>query len=286
MKTSDSQFSKPQFSDLQFSNSPFWVSEFAAELIRSLNQPDFGQKLFQILKANLTFDSFVIMLYTNESAPEILHDEIKEKNDVFYDIYLGGAFLISPIYSAYKRGDYGFFPIREIVPDDFYNSEYYLSYYSKSGLQDQLIMISQINETKAVAISIGLLSGEFSQDDITMTRQLYPIINAAVNKQWSTLTKQNNDLSNQLQRAFDLFASSVLTERERTVIQKLMQGHSSKSAAKILGISVDTERSYRKSAYGKLNINSQSELFNLLFSCLGYADNELDCDPLVLFLNQ
>lgn len=259
------------------------VKDMIIESINHLGQSSFMPNLAAQLRQLVSCDSLVMMLYSDHALPDVIHDEIKERSDrAFKDIYLKGAYLLSPLYIAHRQRNYGFFNFDELVPEGFYLSEYYLSYYSKCGLTDQLILLIKVNEQQTLAVSLGLLSGQYSPAQQKVLADFSDIIQAIICKHWQfQKQKQVASLENQLQRTFDLFASSVLTQREQAVVQTLMQGHSSKSAAKVLNISVDTERSYRKSAYGKLNISSQSELFNLLFSCLSYADQCTDQDPLI-----
>jgi len=261
------------------------VNEITLVAINNIGEQDFFPQLAQHIRALICCDSLVMMLYSDHALPDIIHDEIKEVSyRAFKDIYLQGAYLLSPLYVAHRQANYGCFVFDELIPDGFYLSEYYLSYYSKCGLTDQLIMLVKINDRQTLAISLGLLAKKYSVKQQQLLRQFAPILSATVAKHWQLQQQAPKpNLQNQLQQCFDLFASSVLTQREQAVVQTLMQGHSSKSAAKVLNISVDTERSYRKSVYAKLEISSQSELFNLFFSCLRYAQQSIEQDPL-LFL--
>ncbi len=50
-----------------------------------------------------------------------------------------------------------------------------------------------------------------------------------------------------------------LTEREMEVLQALADGHSYKTAARALGLSIDTIRFHVRGIYGKLHVHSKSE---------------------------
>jgi DNA-binding NarL/FixJ family response regulator len=52
---------------------------------------------------------------------------------------------------------------------------------------------------------------------------------------------------------------SVLTARERTVLTQLARGLLYEDIGKILGVSVNTVRSYIRAIYGKLEVNSRTE---------------------------
>lgn len=264
------------------------VNDIIAVIIDNIGDSNFIPILAQQLRKVVNCDSLVVMQYSDQTLPDVIHDEIRELSyRAFKDIYLKGAYLLSPLYIGHRQRRYGAFSFAELIPEGFYQSEYYLGYYSKCGLTDQLIFLIKLDDEQTLAISLGLLSGQYTKEQQRLFTNLTTLINALVNKHWQL--KQlapEQTLQSQLQQCFDLFASSVLTKREQAVVQTLMQGHSSKSAAKALNISVDTERSYRKSAYAKLEVSSQSELFNLFFSCLNYADQSVGKDPLLLLSNK
>jgi DNA-binding NarL/FixJ family response regulator len=54
-------------------------------------------------------------------------------------------------------------------------------------------------------------------------------------------------------------AASALTPRERELLQLLAGGHSYKTAAKELGLAIDTVRFHIRSIYDKLHVHSKSE---------------------------
>lgn len=58
---------------------------------------------------------------------------------------------------------------------------------------------------------------------------------------------------------------SVLTARELDVVRLILSGHSNKEAAAKLALSAETVKVHRRNVYRKLDVNSQSELFSLLF---------------------
>ncbi|HME74396.1 MAG TPA: LuxR C-terminal-related transcriptional regulator [Mycobacterium sp.] len=55
-----------------------------------------------------------------------------------------------------------------------------------------------------------------------------------------------------------------LTEGERRVVYLFADGHTDKSAAKALGISVNTVGTHLRSAYSKLGVQSRVQLVNAL----------------------
>jgi DNA-binding NarL/FixJ family response regulator len=55
-------------------------------------------------------------------------------------------------------------------------------------------------------------------------------------------------------------SESVLTTRERSVVQLIAEGHSNKEVAQLLGLNLKTVESHRASAMRKINVNSTATL--------------------------
>ena len=64
------------------------------------------------------------------------------------------------------------------------------------------------------------------------------------------------------------FGTSRLSEREAEVPQLILQGHSSKVIARMLGNSPETVKVFRKQLYQRCGISSQAELFALMLPLL------------------
>ena len=86
------------------------------------------------------------------------------------------------------------------------------------------------------------------------------------------------DIRVQLHKALESFGRSLLTERESQVISLVLHGHTTRTLAEKLSISVETVKLHRKHAYAKLEISSQAELFYLfldsLMSAKGYTGGD------------
>jgi DNA-binding NarL/FixJ family response regulator len=60
--------------------------------------------------------------------------------------------------------------------------------------------------------------------------------------------------------------TELLSSREQEVVELILKGRSYKMVADDLGISINTVRTYIKSIYKKLNVNSNVELANIYLS--------------------
>lgn len=55
----------------------------------------------------------------------------------------------------------------------------------------------------------------------------------------------------------------ILSDQENTLTQLILQGYTESTISELMNITVNTQKSYRKSIYSKLNIHSKRELFEL-----------------------
>jgi DNA-binding CsgD family transcriptional regulator len=173
--------------------------------------------------------------------------------------------------------------LREIAPDRFYHSEYYRSYYRRTGLSEEIGFLVALPDDMMLVISLmrAGTSACFSDRDMNKLRVVEPIVHAAAGNHWRNLGREHDALvrggapfpsfGSHVASAFENFGQSVLTKRERDVVRLVLRGHSSESIARQFDISTGTVKIHRKNIHAKLGISSQSELFSLFISYLSGA---------------
>jgi DNA-binding CsgD family transcriptional regulator len=77
------------------------------------------------------------------------------------------------------------------------------------------------------------------------------------------------------------FGTSRLSEREAEVARLILQGHSSKVIARMLGNSPETIKVFRKRIHTKLGLATSAELFSLFLAALCAAPHGSTDDPLI-----
>ena len=77
------------------------------------------------------------------------------------------------------------------------------------------------------------------------------------------------------------FGTSRLSEREAEVARLILQGHSSKAIARMLGNSPETVKVFRKRIHSKLGLATSAELFSLFLAALCAAPHGSTDDPLI-----
>ncbi|MEX5669480.1 LuxR family transcriptional regulator, partial [Pseudomonas neuropathica] len=74
------------------------------------------------------------------------------------DRYFSGGYLLDPFCLAVEQGlAEGFYHLEEIAPDNFFESEYYKTYYLKAGSsEDSFYIVDTVNDSQ---ISVSLFQG-------------------------------------------------------------------------------------------------------------------------------
>ncbi|MEP5764327.1 MAG: LuxR C-terminal-related transcriptional regulator [Halieaceae bacterium] len=255
--------------------------------IAALGSADFGHALLAFVRAVVDFNSAVLMAYPDDAKLLVLHDELDASDRLPFDgPYRNGLYLLSPLYIESHAGRRGYFHISEIAPEGFTDSEYYELYYSTNGCIDQVAFLVESGNGTPVALSLerteqlptfsdaekAKLAGLTSLVDTLIRQQHWP--DAQIDTPVAPL-----DMHAHMQQVMSLFGSSTLTPRERDVVRLILRGYPSKSVARELDISTQTEQVHRKNIYQKLGISSHSELFTLFFDAI--AQPTVDADPLL-----
>jgi DNA-binding CsgD family transcriptional regulator len=212
------------------------------------------------------------------------HTTMKEKKAI--EIYLDLSYILDPFYIRFKekRGD-EVINIKDLAPDGFKKSEYYQKFYKAMGLDDECGIMVHISDTAALFFSFGV-SGKGRHMESSRLAALLPLLNSLVRRHWTTLTPErpggSGRLASQLESAFQQFGTSQLSPRESEIARMILQGHSSKSIAKVLNISPETVKIHRRRLYSKIGISSHGELFSVFIASLSIMPLNYDDDPLNL----
>ena len=253
-----------------------------AQVIAAGDTSQFPAVLVEALRHVVPFDYAVFFAYRGQERPICPYDTFTpQQRIVFVTDYLEGPYLLDPFYQVYvDRMDPGLYRLREIAPDRFYHSEYFRSYYRRTGLAEEIGFLVSLPHDMMLVISLmrAGTSAPFSDRDMNKLRRMEPIVHASAARHWRNLgTLQSSEteaettrppLNLQVASAFENFGEGVLTRREREVVRMVLRGHSSNSIGRHFQITTGTVKIHRKNIYAKLGISSQSELFSHFISYL------------------
>ena len=262
-------------------------TQLLTDTIGTLGTGDFSARLLQFLRSVAEFDSAVIMAYPEDATLVVLHDELSARDRALFEgPYSNGLYLLSPLYSQAHAGTRGYFHISEIAPEGFTDSEFHQLYYSTNGSIDQVAYLCESGSGTPIVVSIERTE-EMPPFDAAEKTQLSEVedlvLELARQQRWTDADAEGGgmprDMNAHLQHVLDKFGISLLTPREREVVRLILKGYPSKSVARELNISTQTEQVHRKNIYQKLGISSHSELFTLFFDAIALPGT--DTDPLL-----
>ena len=275
-----------------------FLNKFSAhltDLIPLVGSDQFIPKLVNMFKGLVATNNMMVIFFPRKRLPIIAYNDIPPENRTsLVNQYVKGAFLFDPFYLAARtERKEGFYSLSEVVPDRFEDSEYNSTYFKHSGLNDECSYIIQINEPgqRFVLVSLGIIDNktQFNREDLEQLAAITPLVDYLIKDHWQCHDADNDvglDMREQLERALKEFGTSILTDRENQTVQMILHGHSNKSIAEKLNISIETVKLHRKNAYSKLDLGSQGELFNLFINSLMNIDNYTGGDPLVPYLER
>lgn len=254
-------------------------------MIDMIGQSTFPAALGNALAHVVAYDHMVIFCYQGDVRPTCLYDTFTpEQHWVFVSLYEAGPYLLDPFYKSSRDGiKPGLYRMRQVAPDRFYQSEYFRSYYVKTGLTEEIGFFFPLASGETVVVSLMRAghSPAFSDHDISRLSIVEPVIRAVCQQHWPHSgrewpTQEESaaalDLDKVVTTIFQNLGPSSLTQRECEITSLVLQGHSSESIGTQLGISPGTVKIHRKNAYRKLGITSQSQMFSLFISAFRRFD--------------
>lgn len=250
------------------------------EAFAHIDEPDALGFLASAFGHLVSIESVMISLEHKDRAPQLLYQRgIPEQYQYsIIDRYFSAGYLLDPFCLAVEQGlAEGFYHLEEIAPDNFFDSEYYKTYYLKAGSSEDSFYLVDTGNDSQISVSLFQGSGGDSlrMEQLHLLRAVEPLVREFISgfgrrglQHSHPEVTVRDDLKQRVQSAFEQFGCDVLTEREREVAHMVLRGHSVKSTASQMNISPETVRMHRKNLYLKLEVGSQSELFALFIEWL------------------
>ena len=238
-----------------------------ARVFSRLGTPLFWRSLVDTLRLLTPLDNALVTLMAPGHPPQGLEDfEFNPAADTeqLAD-YFSGMYLLDPFYLAARHGMAdGLYRLQEVAPDQFWQSEYYLSYFSQVVGQDEVQFIVNLDEGRVLELSLGSRSA-LLDEQFGVLLAVRDWVLAAMRKHLSLVQLEvplSSPVGNEFATILGRFATR-LSERESVTARLILQGFSSKAIAKQLGISPETVKVHRRNLYHKLGVTTHAELFAL-----------------------
>lgn len=261
--------------------------------IGTLGTEDFFPSLVAAVRGQVRIDFPKVWLFHRDLPPRLLYHELSARAQrAQLRQYTNEYYRQDPFYlTAINQPRSKIYRLSRITHNKLHKSPYHQEYYADTGAVDEVAFLAKLQGDNIIVLSIArrVDSGAFSDDDY---EKLY--LQAEPVSELLKAHSKHNDfainkliqpgINHQIDLAFKTFGSSLLSPREKSVLEMMLRGYSTERSAEKLQIAVETLRRHRKSIYRKLDVNSQSDLFSLFInamSCLGQAAGD---DPLSVYM--
>lgn len=244
------------------------------QMIEALDRPNFWTQLVRLLNQYVTFDSWVVLLFSNGRHPQVFAECPGEDGgpDTLFQDYLRGLYLLDPFYIASREQQRtGLYRLPEVAPEHFELTEYYQRYFRLNVVADEIQFNCQLDGDRTLCLSLGSTT-PFSAEQIALLSLIQPWVLALLRQRLpyeiddavaQPSTAGQGDWRTQLEASVQQLKGAQLTARELDVGRLMLSGCSSKEIARKLEISIETVKVHKKHMYSKLGIKSQSELFSI-----------------------
>jgi DNA-binding CsgD family transcriptional regulator len=235
-----------------------------ARLFGQLGGDGFWRALVDLLRQLVPLDNALVSLMRRGQEPRLLAD-FDFAGAVDMADYGAGMYLLDPFHQAACAGIAdGLYSLDGLAPDQFRQSEYYLSYFRQVVGSDELQFL--VNHRGAVlSLSLGRQTA-FDAAELGTLLCVRDWVLAAMRRHAELSAPEGlagepavGSLGALLERS-----GARLSEREEATARLILQGFSSKAIARQLGISPETVKVHRRNLYQKLNVGGHAELFALL----------------------
>ncbi|MBT8144549.1 MAG: hypothetical protein KJO55_07600 [Gammaproteobacteria bacterium] len=270
----------------------FWC-EGVAQVVESIDDAEMPQNLRDALSSLVKADRIGVFVLRRHASPlAILHDV---PPGAVASSYLDSLYLLDPVYNHFLRGTLPTCALlHDICPDDFFESDYYLKYWSSVEMVSELSINAHYDGDTVLHVPLSRTQGSkpFSSDDMDTLKAVSPVVVATMRHFWKARkasfesgAMEADSFHKHLRYVMDNFGCSLLTAREMDIMQLTMRGYSDKLSARQLDITPGTVRNHKKNIFNKLHVSSQGQVFGLLLDALQMPESDLvGEDPLAVLL--
>lgn len=259
-------------------------------VITALDGPGFVPCLSDWFGACIGIDNLTVLVWAGNAPPRCLHRSAREESvhASVDEIYCAGGYLLDPFFVLDRsEAPAGVYRLCDVAPDQFRSSEYYTSYYRDTKIVDEMVYVLR----PASGVSIHVCLGRdvtsdtlFSDAAYETALRLLPVVVALAARHWGHITVDAvvpesegggdrsgsgmADITARFSDRLKTLCGVVLTRRQSETALLILRGHSSGSAARMLGVSPQTVKVFRKQLYARCAISSQAELFAMMMPIL------------------
>lgn len=272
------------------------LSKWNADISRAiagLGTESFFPALVAAINNQVRIDYPQVWLYHKDLPPRVLYHEIPEK-DIYAQIdqYLDGPYREDPFYqTSMHQPRAKIYRLSRITMGKLHESDYYRDYYAGIDTCDEAVYLAKLQAGNVINLSMMRKTNRepFSDEEY---ESLY-VLAEPVSELLKSHTEHSDfaatnliqpGIDHQIDLAFRTFGSSMLSPREKDVLELMLRGYGTDISAERLTIAVETVRRHRKSIYRKLDVSSQTDLFSLFLNSMSCIGEAAGSDPLSIYM--
>ena len=262
--------------------------------IAALGTERFFPALIEAVNGQVKVDYPQVWLCHKDLPPRILYHAIpKQALTSQIDEYLEGPYREDPFYqTSMQQPRSKIYRLSRVAMGKLKDSDYYRDYYSRTGSSDEVVYLSKLHAGNVINLSMMRVGdhGPFSDEEY---ESLY-LLAEPISELLKSHTEHNDfaatnliqpGIDHQIDLAFRTFGESLLSPREKDVLELMLRGYGTGVSAERLGIAVETVRRHRKSIYRKLDVCSQTDLFSLFLNAMSCMGQAAGSDPLSIYMS-
>ena len=262
--------------------------------IAALGTDEFFPALVEAIRGQVRIDYPQVWLYHRNLPPRVLYHQIPPAALASQvDSYLEGPYREDPFYqTSMQQPKSKIYRLSRVTLGKLKQTHYYQEYYADTGTVDEAIYLARLREGNVINLSMMRLPkhGPFNDEEYEALYLLAEPVSELIrshseHQDFAVSNLIQPGIDHQIDLAFRTFGESLLSPREKDVLELMLRGYGTDTSAARLDIAVETVRRHRKSIYRKLDVNSQTDLLSLFLnamSCLGEAAGE---DPLTVYMS-
>ncbi|MFK7828160.1 MAG: helix-turn-helix transcriptional regulator [Congregibacter sp.] len=264
-----------------------------ARAIEVLGTDEFFPSLIAAVEQQIDVSYPQFWIYHRDLPPRALYHDIPPhavKSQI--DDYLEGPFSEDPFFrTSLNRPKNKIYMLSRMTTSELKNSNYYNSYYAHTGTVDEAVFLTVLGNGSVINLSLMRLpsQGIFSESDYQLMYSLADTVSALIDahsshKPFAIDNLIQPGIDHQIDLAFRTFGESLLSPREKDVLELMLRGYGTDTSAARLSIARETVRRHRKSIYRKLDVNSQTDLFSLFLNAMSCLGEAAGADPLSIYM--
>lgn len=243
-------------------------------LVSSLGTDTFSRAFFDFWNHTFRIDQCTAWELNPDRAPLTLVSERpgeKETIEKLCRLYTDKMYISDPETAqagphALKNADQRI-AVNRVTTQEMGKGQYCRILFEEVDLQEKVFILCNHNDN-TYYMNVYRRQGppHFSKEEIAQCKALASLATALLDKHRTLLPHHTDHASaNLLEELHRFFIAhpSKLSQREAATCAYIVTGHSNEAISLHLGVSLNTARTFRRRAYAKLNLATQSELFAL-----------------------